>query len=233
MYTEADLDRDELVAKWEPLVHSIIVNHFPYIRQDTGTSAHAKIRRSVDYDDAAQVGIIGLMEAIAGYDKDHPSESLFYTFARRVIYRRIMNYIEDNMSPLKTPRLSSTRGRQLKNLRNATNYRLFSELDRLFARNGEMREVSFQPIPPSGGVNTSRIYAFEDAEFAASCLAKIEAALSADDYDILISHYAGATLAKIGEAMGGQTKSKIFTRLKQIKIKCLTVLYPERRMLKE
>lgn len=215
MYSEPSLDRNGLIDKWTPLVHSIILKRFPYFGVTSHSLAKEKIRRSVDYDDAVQTGLIGLMEAIDNYDSQHPSAARFITFATTVIYRTVLNYIEDNMSPLKTPRLSSKTAAHSQRFIDAAGYKLFSEL------------ADHHPDVPTPGPAS----AAEQADFYAAALKKLESVLAPQEYDMLIGHYAGISYSTLGEIHGGLSPMKVYRQIQALKIRCLSLLFQERSVL--
>lgn len=222
------MDTEQIVEQWTPLIHSIIRHKFPWVATDTGTKAHRKIRRAVDYDDLMQEGYIGLIEAANTYNENHASSASFKTWAYSIIYLKLVDYVDRNSTPITVPRSDAgpTTPKNQERLRAAKNYLNFSD----GIPNQEMREQTFIPMPPKDDTELDDpAITLEEQDFSAHCLRKLQNHLETLEYDLLILHYAGETLDEIGQEIG-VSGPWVKKQLDEIKMKCLAILHSERRL---
>jgi len=230
-------DSEKLCAAWLPLVMHIINKHFQWVFIETGTGSFRKIRRAVDNDDLKQIGWLALQSAWEGYSKQHRSKACFKTYAYRAIYNRILNYIDENCTPITMPRrwqITKNGNEELiRHMRAATNYACFSELS-LAVRDGSCStgEVEFVPIqPPEEEEYTDISTKVEDQEFHEHCIEKLKDKLTEEEWKVLMLRYEGGksgTYKMIGKKLGmsHETVSKI---LEALNYKINHILYPEIR----
>jgi RNA polymerase sigma factor (sigma-70 family) len=195
-----------LEKNWMPLVVHVMLKHFSWAIMDSGTGAYQKIRRAVDPGDLKQVGFLALVDAYNNFDKKHHSNSSFKTYAYRVIYNSMLNYLDDNCTPITTSRRRQIlkQGSEFvkTQLEAATQYTTFSEISSA-RRSSDMDELEYVPSAARDDVSTHdpRVL-LEDSEFHQHCMDKIKAGLESEEYRALILRYSGKTFDQIGETLG-------------------------------
>lgn len=223
-------EADALYKKWFPLVIHIIHKNFSWAIQDTGTGSYRKIRRAVDMTDLYQEGWIALVNAWKHYEKGHESGSQFKTYAYRVIYNHLLNYLDDNCTPITTARrrhiLRYGSDRLVGKLESATGYLCFSELAHRNTRDG-MDELEYIPVPPDHDESEfDPAVRLEDREFTEHCISKLKAGLTKEEWRILMLRYDGQTFKQIG-AIVGLTYEGIRKIMERLNYKVRHILYPE------
>lgn len=196
----------KLYDQWKPLVHYIVNKHFMWVVMDTGTGSHQKIRRAIDKDDLISEGILALVDADAKFDPNHKSGSSFKTYAYRVIYNALLNYIDMNCTPITTAHSRNIRqkGSELTKakFRAATQYANFTELTA--NKNGKtIDDLAYDPVPSrhDGSIETP-FNLIGDQDFKEHCLETIQKALTEEEWRALMLRYSGATFEDIGEKIG-------------------------------
>lgn len=223
-------EADSLYNQWFPLVVHIIHKNFNWATQDTGTGAYRKIRRAVDTRDLYQEGWIALVDAKEHFDRQHESGASFKTYAYRVIYNHLLNYLDDNCTPITTARrrhiLRYGSDRIKERLESATSYLCFSELSHRNIREG-MDELEFVPVPPQENEGTiNPAVRLENFEFQEHCIEKLKASLPAEDWRILMFRYDGMTLKNIGLTVG-LSYERVRTKLEELNYTVRHILYEE------
>jgi len=213
-----------------PLVVHIIKKNFSWAITDVGTGSFEKTRRAVDAEDLAQVGLIALMEAWEGYDKKHESKSSFKTYAYRVIYNRLLNYLDDNCTPISTSRrrqiLTDGSDDSKKRLMAATNYRCFSEISSKHYHD-DMDEIEYNPTPSreESSIQDPAIR-IDNQEFSEHCIEKLKKGLTPEEWRVLMLRYSGGTYKEIGETVSLSYES-IRNMLESLNYKIRHILFNE------
>lgn len=180
--------------QWYPLVHHVATRRFPW----AGASPDDQSRiRGLERDDLIQEGCLALMHAIEKYNDSNSDGASFKTYAYNCIYNRMLQYVQDNSTPLKTRakravQRSGTEKAKEK-LQRALRCCLFSDLPQ-----------SIVDFPDVGDKHASP---GEESEFVASCMEKLRAGMDPRLLGVLLDKARGLRLTTLGEVYGCSTEN--------------------------
>jgi RNA polymerase sigma factor (sigma-70 family) len=179
------------IRKWTPLVRFVISTYFGWIQGDSGFPGGS--RRSIDYDDLFQEGVVALFDAIAAYDPNHHSNTTFKTYAHKVIRRHLVSYVGENSTHMhigRPGRIMNVGSDELKNdLKNAMSYRLFSEF-----------KYVLNPIDESSVIEDAA-QRIEKKDFVEHCQKVMQEVLTFEEQDVVKMKCEGMSLIAISKAM--------------------------------
>lgn len=190
--------------QWAPLVTKVVTERFWWVYEDSASDANRRLQRSVCRDDMLQEGNLALLDAIDGYNPDHPSGAQFKTYAYKTIYRRVKDYIRDNQSVIKTCRpedaAASTNTQLIERYQAATNYSTFGDLR---PNRRDVDELPFAPTPPKDKMwQDSPDIALEAVDFTEHCIKRLRQHITGEQMNILLARYDGKTWGQIGRHYG-------------------------------
>jgi len=220
---------EELYATWFGLVIHVIQKKFSWAIRDTGTGSFRKVRRAIDVWDLKQEGLQALIAANEKFDPEHGAK--FKTYAYRVIYNQLLNYIDANCTPITISRrrqiLTSGTDASKRHLEAATNYLCFSELaSRNSVRTGTS-EIQYVPLPTREEASTQDpAVQLEEHDFNTHCIKKLKKGLTGTEYKVLLMRYDNRTYAEIGRVMD-LSAERIRQILEATNYKIRSILYSE------
>jgi RNA polymerase sigma factor (sigma-70 family) len=226
MYIE---NQEDLYKQWYGLVIHVIHKKYPWAIRDTGTGSFRKVRRAVDVWDLKQEGWQALLMANENFNPELGYK--FKTYAYRVIYNRILNYIDANCTPITIARrrhvLASGSEASKQKLEAATNYVCFSELSNRVAAKAGSTEIPYNPLPTRDeAASQDPAIQLEEHDFHEHCIKKLKRGLTATEYKILLMRYDHKTYAEIGRKMDLSTE-RIRQILEAANYKIRSILYTE------
>lgn len=220
MYSEPGVSRQDLVAKWLPLVEHVVSRSFFWTA--SGGLSERLTQRSVDRDDMVQEGTVGLLTAMAEFRED--AGATFKTYCYAVIYRHIELYLQRNYTMLSHPNSHNIRRfakpATVAKLEQAFRYRLFSDL-------GLPRNRSGRESQPNRAFDVEDAFSnhedeYDQKDLNAVTLRAIQESLSDEDYQVLIDKFSGSTYLTIAARLG-TTRHKAAHRVQSILSECRKV----------
>lgn len=191
----------ETITQWLPLINYIVSKHFKWVYDSEDYDAAKKLQRAITREDLLQEGVVALTNAIGGFNKDHFTKAKFKTYAFRIIYNHLANFIYLNWSPIKTALYKHLKKIKcpdgMEKATAARSYKCFSEL---ITTNDYRALNKLKYMADPHGTDPAEFVTNQD--FKSYCLKKLQFTLSPEDYNILILRSEGRTYTEIGEKVG-------------------------------